>query len=164
LPTTTKPNLAWDWSKSELEPLKIHCAVEAALLVFAETSLTLVRRGSGSFYCKAAYRLSTLKTAPTRVSRLDGAGMRIYTRGPSSLDRQKDATLARVVPRGSLIVFTPRLELLQQLVFSCNDKNYADVDRHDYDNPNDLANPRQGQKPTKKEDTQKYANLYLRAF
>jgi hypothetical protein len=90
--------------------------------------------------------------------------MRIYTRGPSSLDRQKDATLARVVPRGSLIVFTPRLELLQQLVFSCNDKNYADVDRHDYDNPNDLANPRQGQKPTKKEDTQKYANLYLRAF
>jgi hypothetical protein len=140
-------------------------AVEAALLVFAETSLTLVRRGSGSFYCKAAYRLSTLKSAPTRVSRLAGPGTRIYTRGPISLEiRQKDATLARVVPRVSFIVFAPRLELLQQLVLSCNDKNYADVDRHDYDNPNDLANPRQGQKPTKKEDSQKYANLNLRAF
>jgi hypothetical protein len=65
-----------------------------------------------------------------------------------------------VVPRETFGGFTPGVESLKQLLFSCNDENCADIDRHDDGNPYDLANPRQGEKAAEKQDKEKYANLY----
>jgi hypothetical protein len=53
---------------------------------------------------------------------------------------------------------------VEQLLSSCNDVNYADVDCHYDGNPNDLSDPRQHQEPTEEQDEQKYAELNLRTL
>jgi hypothetical protein len=53
---------------------------------------------------------------------------------------------------------------VEQLLSSCNDVNYADVDCHYDDNPNDLSDPRQHQEPTEEQDEQKYVEVNLRTL
>jgi hypothetical protein len=67
-----------------------------------------------------------------------------------------------IVPCRPFIRFVTAL--LEQLLSSCNDVNYANIDCHDRGDPNDLSDPGQQEEPAEEQDKQKYANLNLRAL
>ena len=73
-------------------------------------------------------------------------------------------TPACIVPCRSFIRFVLGMAPVEQLLSSCNDVNYPDVDCHYDGNPDNLSDPRQHQEPTEEQDEQKYAELYLRAL